>query len=131
MPHLLSTENLTQCFDRLIEEGGDWGRRNRLKVYKGLNLLSTRQFKRGSELLLDALSTFTATELISYNDFVTLAVISSALALNRVDLKKKVIGAPEVNQVLPENPVLGELIKSLYNCRYDKFFSALGMFIVT
>jgi len=131
MPHLLSTENLTQCFDRLIEEGGDWDRRNRLKVYKGLNLLSTRQFKRGSELLLDALSTFTATELISYNDFVTLAVISSALALNRVDLKKKVIGAPEVNQVLPENPVLGELIKSLYNCRYDKFFSALGMFIVT
>ena len=129
--HLLITEKpLTQSFNRLTEEGGDWDRRNRLKVYNGLKLLSVRQFKRGGELLLDALSTFTATELISYNDFVTLTVISNALTLKRVDLKKKVIGAPEVNQVLPEIPVLGELIKSLYNCRYDKFFSALGVFIV-
>jgi len=129
--HLLITEKpLIQSFKRLIEEGGDWDRRNRLKVYNALKLLSVRQFKRGGELLLDALSTFTATELISYNDFVTLTVISNALTLKRVDLKKKVIGAPEVNQVLPEIPVLGELIKSLYNCRYDKFFSALGVFIV-
>lgn len=111
---------------RLIEEGGDWDRRNRLKVYNGLHLLSIRQFKRGGELLLDALSTFTTTELISYNDFVTLTVIANALTLKRVDLKKKVINAPEVNQALPDVPALGELIKNLYNCRYDKFFSALG-----
>jgi 26S proteasome regulatory subunit N7 len=95
-------------------------------VYNGLHLLSIRQFKRGGELLLDALSTFTATELISYNEFVTMSVISNTLALKRVDLKKKVINAPEVNQVLPDIPVLGDLIKSLYNCRYDRFFSALG-----
>lgn len=76
--------------------------------------------------MLDALSTFTATELISYNEFVTMSVISNTLALKRVDLKKKVINAPEVNQVLPDIPVLGDLIKSLYNCRYDRFFSALG-----
>jgi 26S proteasome subunit RPN7 len=76
---------------RLIEKGGDWDRRNRLKVYRGLHLLSVRQFKRGGELFLDALSTFTATELISYNDFVALTVISNTLTLKRVDLKKKVI----------------------------------------
>lgn len=99
-------------------------------MYNGLHLLSIRQFKRGGELFLDALSTFTATELISYNDFVTLTVIANALSLKRVDLKKKVIGAPEVNQVLPDIPVLGELIKSLYNCRYDKFFSALGAYLL-
>jgi 26S proteasome regulatory subunit N7 len=115
---------------RLIEEGGDWDRRNRLKVYNGLHLLSIRQFKRGGELLLDALSTFTTTELIPYNDFVSLSVIANALTLNRVDLKKKVINAPEVNQVLPDVPALGELIKNLYNCRYDKFFSALGKFFL-
>ncbi|KXN92115.1 26S proteasome non-ATPase regulatory subunit 6 [Leucoagaricus sp. SymC.cos] len=61
--------------EALIEEGGDWGRRNRLKKYNSLHLLSIRQFKRGGELLLDALSTFTATELISYHDFVALTVI--------------------------------------------------------
>ena len=75
---------------RLIEEGGDWDRRNRLKVYRGLHLVSIRQFKQGGELFIDALSTFTATELISYNNFVALTVVSNALALKRVDLKKKV-----------------------------------------
>ena len=75
---------------RLIEEGGDWDRRNRLKVYRGLHLVSIRQFKQGGALFIDALSTFTATELISYNDFVALTVVSNALALKRVDLKKKV-----------------------------------------
>ena len=75
---------------RLVEKGGDWDRRNLLKVYRGLHLLSIRQFKRGGELLLDALSTFTATELISYNDFVASTIISNVLTLNRPDLKKKV-----------------------------------------
>lgn len=74
----------------LVEEGGDWDRRNRLKVYEGLHLLSVRQFKAGGELFLDALSTFTATELIDYKDFVTLTVLSNVLSLGRRDIKKKV-----------------------------------------
>ena len=77
-------------YSRLIEEGGDWDRRNRLKVYNGVHLISIRQFKHGGELLLDVLSTFTATELLSYNDFVALTVIANTLSLKRVDLKKKV-----------------------------------------
>ncbi|KAF9267625.1 PCI-domain-containing protein [Marasmius fiardii PR-910] len=112
--------------EKLIEEGGDWDRRNRLKVYQGLHLLSIRQFKRGGELLLDALSTFTATELLEYNDFVSLTILAGTLTLNRVDLKKKLISAPEVNQSLPEIPTLGDLVKSLYECHYDKFFRALA-----
>ncbi|KDR79082.1 hypothetical protein GALMADRAFT_92899 [Galerina marginata CBS 339.88] len=118
------TTNMDKA-EKLIDEGGDWDRRNRLKVYDGLHLISIRQFKRGGELLLDALSTFTETELLSYNDFVALTVISNSLALKRVDLKKRLIGAPEVNQVLPEIPVLGDLVKNLYECHYDKFFIAL------
>ena len=38
---------LTFSFDRLIEQGGDWDPRNRLKVYRGLYLMSIRQFKAG------------------------------------------------------------------------------------
>ncbi|KAF5392143.1 hypothetical protein D9757_001408 [Collybiopsis confluens] len=113
--------------EKLIEEGGDWDRRNRLKVYQGQHLISNRQFKRGGELLLDALSTFTASELLSYNEFVTLTVIAGALTLSRVDLKKKLISSPEVNQTLPELPVLGDLVKNLYECHYDKFFRALAL----
>jgi len=74
----------------LIEKGGDWDRRNRLKVYQGLQAISIRSFKRGGELFLDALSTFTASELIDYNDFVALTVIVNTLTLKRVDLKKRV-----------------------------------------
>jgi len=123
--HALITSNLTKA-EELIEQGGDWDRRNRLKVYRGLHLLSVRQFKRGGELFLDALSTFTATELLPYNDFVALTVISNTLTLTRVDLKKKIIGAPEVNQILPDVPVLADLTKNLYECHYNKFFIALA-----
>ncbi|KAF8633521.1 hypothetical protein AX17_004427 [Amanita inopinata Kibby_2008] len=123
--HEVITSNLKKA-EALIEEGGDWDRRNRLKVYNGLHLLSIRQFKRGGELFSDALSTFTASELLSYNDFVALTVISNTLTLKRVDLKKKIINAPEVIQVLPDLPELGELIKNLYECHYDNFFVALA-----
>ena len=75
-------------FHRLIDGGGDWDRLNRLKVYTGLHFLSIRQFKRGYELLLDSLSTFTAIELLSYNELVRLTVIANTLDLNRADLKK-------------------------------------------
>lgn len=40
----------------------------------------------------------------------------------------QIIAAPEVNQVLPELPVLADVTKSLYDCHYDKFFVALGAF---
>ncbi|KAI6036003.1 26S proteasome subunit RPN7-domain-containing protein [Pisolithus microcarpus] len=110
----LITENLAKA-EKLIEEGGDWDRRNRLKVYRGLH-----------SLLLDALSTFTATELISYNDFVALTVIVNTLTLARVDLKKKLITSAEVISILPELPVLDDLLRSLYDCHYAKFFVALA-----
>jgi 26S proteasome regulatory subunit N7 len=79
---------------KLVDEGGDWDRRNRLKVYSGLQLLSVRSFKKASELLLDALPTFTATELIEYDEFVTLCVLAGVFALERKDLKAKVRFSP-------------------------------------
>ncbi|TFK18523.1 hypothetical protein FA15DRAFT_709800 [Coprinopsis marcescibilis] len=92
--------------------------RNRLKVYTALHLVSIHQFKPAADLFLDALSTFTATELISFNDLVAMAVISGTLT--------RVISAPEVNQVVPEIPVLAELYKNLNESHYDKFFKALA-----
>jgi hypothetical protein len=43
----------------LCAKGGDWERKNKLKVYEAVFLASTRQFKRAAELLLDAIATFT------------------------------------------------------------------------
>ncbi|KAH8832558.1 PCI-domain-containing protein [Flagelloscypha sp. PMI_526] len=112
--------------EELIEEGGDWDRRNRLKVYQGIHYLTIRQFSKASELLLAALPTFTATELLSFNDFVTLTVISSALVLSRVDVKKKIISSPEILSVIPDVPIIGDLVNTLYESRYADFFHALA-----
>ncbi|KAI6016276.1 hypothetical protein PISMIDRAFT_17638 [Pisolithus microcarpus 441] len=107
----LITENLAKA-EKLIEEGGDWDRQNHLKR------VATR-----------CTSTFTAMELISYNDFIAVAVIVNTLTLTRVDLKKKLITSPEVISILPELPVLDDLLHSLYDCHYTKLFVALGVAI--
>jgi hypothetical protein len=95
---------------RLIDEGGDWDLRNCLKVYTGLHFLSIRQFKGGCELLLDSLSTFTATEFLSYNEFVRLTVIANTLDLKRANLKKKVRVFFSI--FVPYTPALRVLIHS-------------------
>lgn len=74
----------------LIEEGGDWDRRNRLKVYQGLYYLSIRDFKSAANNFLDSISTFTSYELMDYKTFVTYTVLASMIALERVDLRTKV-----------------------------------------
>jgi hypothetical protein len=74
----------------LIEEGGDWDRRNRLKAYEGAYLMSIRDFKGAAGLFLDTLSTFTSTELMEYNDFVKYAVLTSLISIQRVEIKKRV-----------------------------------------
>lgn len=50
----------------LIEEGGDWDRRNRLKVYEGVYSMAVRDFKKAATLFLDTISTFTSYELMDY-----------------------------------------------------------------
>jgi 26S proteasome regulatory subunit N7 len=113
-------------FVSLIEEGGDWDRRNRLKVYEGIYLMSIRNFKQAADLFLDSLSTFTCTELMSFQKFIKYTVLMSAIALDRPTVKERVIHAPEILEVLHHLPEVGELIRSLYSCDYRRFFMALG-----
>jgi len=98
--------------------GGDWERKNRLKVYEGVYAMSTRNFKKAATLLLDSLSTFSATELCSYNDFVFYTVVTAIVALDRVALKKHVVDAPEILAVLGEMPHLERFLTGLYACKY-------------
>jgi 26S proteasome regulatory subunit N7 len=84
----------------LIESGGDWDRRNRLKAYKGLHLLTIRSYSGAAPLLLDSLSTFTSYELCSYSALVIYSVLAGSLSLKRVDFKAKVVDAPEIKAIL-------------------------------
>jgi len=84
----------------LVESGGDWDRRNRLKAYQGLHLLTIRSHNLAAPLLLDSLSTFTSYELCSYSSLIIYAVLAGSVALKRVDFKAKVVDAPEIKAVV-------------------------------
>ncbi|OMH86362.1 26S proteasome non-ATPase regulatory subunit 6 [Zancudomyces culisetae] len=85
---------------QLVDKGGDWERRNRLKAYECIWWASQRDFDKASQLFLDCLSTFASPELMPFSEFVKIGCVSAALSLNRADLKKKVTAAPEVIEAL-------------------------------
>ncbi|KAL0640295.1 proteasome regulatory particle subunit [Maublancomyces gigas] len=145
----MSVKKSVERARRLIDTGGDWDRRNRLKSYTGLHLLSSRQYSEAAPLLLDSLSTFTSTEICTYSTLVLYAVLAGTISLNRVDFKAKVIDSAEVLAVLGsksggavsagdvemidadmENTdgysSLETLVNSLYLCDYKSFFVALA-----
>ena len=128
-----------------MESGGDWDRRNRLKSYNGLHLLSARDFAGAAPLLLESLSTFTSYEVCAYNSLVVYAILSGTMALDRTDFKKKVVDSAEVLAVLGSKSAdtgddidmidiantegyesLEMLINSFYTCDYKNFFIALA-----
>jgi len=121
----LTSSNIEQA-RILIDQGGDWDRRNRLKVYQAIYLLHIRDFKAAAVLLLDTMPTFTAVELIPYEDFIGLCIITGVLTLPRKELKKKVIDSPEVIATLPLLKHLKEYTTALYESEYSKFFKSLA-----
>merc|ERR1711976_602682 len=58
----LLEEYIEKC-RKLLKDGGDWEKRNKLKVYDGLYKLLNRNFKDSGKLFLEALMTFTNYEL--------------------------------------------------------------------
>ena len=87
----------------LVGKGGDWDRRNRLKAYQGLYLLTIRSYNLAAPLLLDSLSTFTSYELCSYSSLVVYSVLAGSVSLKRVDFKTKVHDAPEIHAILGDH----------------------------
>ncbi|KAF3190291.1 hypothetical protein TWF106_001964 [Orbilia oligospora] len=81
---------------QLVESGGDWDRRNRLKTYRAINDLTLRAYNSAAPLLLDSLSTFTSTEICTYETLVMYAVLAGVISLSRRDLKARVIDGAEV-----------------------------------
>ncbi|DBA00570.1 TPA: hypothetical protein N0F65_007699 [Lagenidium giganteum] len=109
----------------LIDEGGDWDRRNRLKVYEGCYLLMTRDFKKASKLFQASVATFTATELMTYNKMIFYCIITCVMSSGRVELKKHIVDSPEVLAVIGEIPHLTDFLNGLYECNYKRFFTAM------
>lgn len=113
---------------KMFEEGADWERKNRLKVYEAVLLMVLRKFKEAARLFLDSIATFTSTELMTYEQCVFYCVTTSLVSLERVELRKRVIDSPEILSVIDRLPNLGPLINSLYRCEYSQFFQSLAAF---
>jgi len=110
---------------KLNDLGGDWDRRNRLKVYEAYYCLTVRDIKGASKLLLDCIATFTCVELCSYKQFMLYALLTSLIALDRNGLRKKVIVDPNVISIFRELPQADTLVNSIYSCDYKKFFQGI------
>mmetsp|Transcript_28539 Transcript_28539/g.65268 ORF Transcript_28539/g.65268 Transcript_28539/m.65268 type:complete len:421 (-) Transcript_28539:205-1467(-) len=110
---------------KAAEAGGDWDRRNRLKVYGALSKLKGRDIKGAAALLIECIATFSCVELCSYTDFVLYTVVSNVLHLPRTDLKAKIIDGPEVVSVQSEIPAVFDLVRSLHDCDYRGYLKAV------
>jgi len=125
MDHDLVTRNLDKA-KQLLEEGGDWDRRNRLKVYNGLYSIAVREFGEAAKLFLETVSTFTSYELMSYEQFVKYTVYASVIALERGKLHEKVVKGSEILEVMHDCPDVQEYLNAFYNCQYSDFFTCLA-----
>lgn len=110
--NLSKIEETIQACKKLLEDGGDWERKNRLKVnniylwqlilflhlftpfciqiYEGLYCLLIRNLKKTSELFLDCISTFNSPDIISYARIVKYTILTSLISVGRAEIKKKV-----------------------------------------
>ena len=86
--------------------GGDWDRRNRLKVYRSLAKLWNRDIATAAPLLLEGMATFSCNELCTYADFLVYALLANLLHLERPAVHEKILEGPEILAVQLEIPVV-------------------------
>jgi len=103
-----------------LAKGGDWERRNKLKVYEGIYLMTVRDWKQAATLFLNVMPTFTAVEVVEFKDFVFYTVILSMAALDRPEIRDQLLSSPEVKSVIKETPHLEMFLDSYYHSRYQE-----------
>lgn len=102
-------ENIDECY-KLLEKGGDWERKNKLKVYEGIYRLIVRDFEAASKLFVEVIPTFNCPEIMSYEKLVTYSVLTGILNMDRVSIKKKVIDSSEAVVYLMKLPDIKEYL---------------------
>jgi 26S proteasome regulatory subunit N7 len=117
----LIKENLDLC-KKLVSTGGDWEKKNRLKVYDGVYQLLIKNFKESGKLFLEALMTFTNYELFDYKTYVFYTAITNIITVDRVVLKTRVIDNSDIVACIREIPNLQSFLESFYNGDYKTFF---------
>uniref|UniRef100_A0A914DKG0 26S proteasome non-ATPase regulatory subunit 6 n=1 Tax=Acrobeloides nanus TaxID=290746 RepID=A0A914DKG0_9BILA len=131
LDHKLINANISKAKD-LMEQGGDWERKNRLRSYEGLYKMAIRDMKGAAALFLEAVPTFGSYELMTYEKLVFYTVVTTVLALERPALRDKVVRCNEVQEQLVGGGENGglvpirEYLNAFYECNYDRFFYMLA-----
>lgn len=110
-----------------IETAADWEVKNKLKLFKGLYLLSKKRFTEATPLLIGALTTFNDFGFISFPDLVKYCLVSGMLTLSRTEILENLIKSSEVLEVIEGLPNLKTLVESFYYCKYQSIFPSLLM----
>ena len=109
----------------LLKTGGDWEKKNRLKVYMGLYYIFTKNFKDAGKNFLDALMTFTSYELFDFKTFVFYTAVINIISVDRKTLKEKIIDNSDVLSCINEIPHLEKFLNTFYDGEYAQFFLEL------
>lgn len=109
---------------KLVDDGADWDKKNKLKIFEGVYCMMIRDLKKASDLFVSSIATFTAAELMSFKDFIFYTVVLALLTQDRKLIKKEIIHCPDVLAVNREIPYLKEFSEAFYNCDYRTFFQA-------
>jgi len=123
-PHSVS-QNLAEA-KRLVDEGGDWDRRNRLKVYEAVHFVQIREFEKAAKLFLEAVPTFTTYELMAYEDLVSYCVITCMVSVNRKQMRTELIEGSDIQEQLYSLTAMKSYLNSFFNCQYAQFFVSLA-----
>lgn len=114
-----------QKIEDLLKSGGDWEKKNRLKVYMGLYYIFTKNFKDAGKNFLDALMTFTSYELFDFKTFVFYTAVINIISVDRKTLKEKIIDNSDVLSCINEIPHLEKFLNTFYDGEYAQFFLEL------
>lgn len=109
----------------LLKEGGDWEKKNRLKVYEGLYFIFIRNFKKAGKNFLEALMTFTSYELFDFKTFVFYTAVINIISVDRKTLKEKIIDNSDVLSCINDIPHLQKFLNTFYDGQYAEFFKEL------
>ena len=109
---------------QLVDEGADWDKKNKLKVFEGVYCMLIRDFNRAADLFISSIATFTCTELLEYKKFIFYSVLMGLITQDRKTIKKEIIHSPDVLSVIREIPNLKTYAESFYNCEYKSFFTS-------
>ena len=118
-------EYLAKCRELLKEEGADWEKKNRFKIYEGLNFVLNKNFKDAGKNFLEALMTFTSYELFDFKTFVFYTAVINIITVDRKTLKDRIIDNSDVLSCINDIPHLQRFLNSFYDGEYAEFLLEL------